>query len=187
MKNKLAGKVNIALSVVQVVYYVIMLVLTALGVYVPSGSGSCGTTTGTTTSEGIVIDLSGLGYAIGIVFIVLLLIVGIILGITYCILGCIGGKKLIESEETGRVPKVSLIIGGILKLLHLVCLFFIIVFLTIFPTCIPYIIVTVLVMLLIVVSIVCDCMVRKVAPQTATETGTVEQQNKSESYGFDDM
>ena len=130
-KNKLAGKVNIATGIFMIVYYVVMFVLTVLGTYVPKESE----------------NWEGLGYAVGLVFLILLMVAGLVLAIINCILAGIAGKKLIGSAETGRVPKALMVISGIFKLLNLLCVFFVIVFLASFPNVIGYIVAAVLMML----------------------------------------
>lgn len=167
-KNGVAGKINIFTGIITVVYYVVMMVLTALGVYVPKNN------------EG----WEGLGIAIGLIYLIILLAAGIVFGLTNCIFAAIAGKKLIGSMETGKVPKVLMVFSGIFKLLNLLILFFVIVFLAMFPTGIPYIIVTALMMLLIILSIVFDCMVRGGMPKPQ-QAEADETEGYPESYGFD--
>ena len=170
MKNKLAGAMNIAIGILMIVYYVVMFVLTILGTYVPKESE----------------NWEGLGYAVGFVLLLLTLIAGVILSIINCVLACIAGKKLIESEESGRIPKVLMVISGIFNTLNLICIFLIIAFLASFPNVIAYIVAAGLVMFLIVVSVVLDCMVRGGVPAVKQAQSVADREAEyPESYGFD--
>jgi hypothetical protein len=167
-KNGVAGKINIFTGIIMVVYYVVMMVLTALGVYVPKNN------------EG----WEGLGYAVGLVFLIILLGAGILLGLANCIFSAIVGKKLVGSMETGKVPKVLMIFNGIFKLFNLFIMIFVIIFLATFPAGLPYIIATLLMLVLVVVSIVFDCMVRGGKPKAQEEEPTDRTDEYPESYGF---
>ncbi|MBQ4268333.1 MAG: hypothetical protein IJB97_01635, partial [Clostridia bacterium] len=123
----------------------------------------------------------GLGYAIGLIYLLVFLAIGAAVGLIQCVLSLITGKKLISSTVSGRVPKVLMIFNGIAKVLNLGGMFLIVVFLTIFPDVLAYIIVSVALMILVVLSIVFDCLVRSFSPKMQEE----REKEYPESYGFD--